>query len=221
MPTPTFWNLPPAKRAAFITAAVDEFADHEYAAASVGRIAARAGVAKGSVYQYFVDKRDLFLFLLDHANQTRLDWVTQQAAATDPSDFWTRLRSQARLSAEAALAFPQLTRLFLRTMTAALPFRDAALERIRAMSRDHWRHVVAEARTRGDLRSDVDSELVALLLDAAFGALGTLLAQRLGMTHDVVADLDLTTFGSPDVDRVCDQMILLLQTGLQAPKDER
>ncbi len=56
MPRPTFFNLPAEKQEQVFRAAVEEFATHPYGAAAVNRIVARAGIAKGSFYQYLEDK---------------------------------------------------------------------------------------------------------------------------------------------------------------------
>ena len=42
-----------ATRDAILTAAVDQLADGGYASASIGAVAARAGVATGTVYRHF------------------------------------------------------------------------------------------------------------------------------------------------------------------------
>ena len=52
----TFLNLPEAKQARIIEAALAEFADKGYPQASLNVIVARSGIAKGSLYQYFTDK---------------------------------------------------------------------------------------------------------------------------------------------------------------------
>ena len=64
MPKPTFENLPDAKRELIIQLAAEEFAAHAYRQASLSRIVARAGIAKGSVYQYFDNKLDLYRWLM-------------------------------------------------------------------------------------------------------------------------------------------------------------
>ena len=51
MPRDTFLNLPDAKRKAITEAAVDEFAAYPYEQASINRIVANSGIAKGSFYQ--------------------------------------------------------------------------------------------------------------------------------------------------------------------------
>ncbi|HQN45353.1 MAG TPA: helix-turn-helix domain-containing protein, partial [Anaerolineaceae bacterium] len=59
MPRPTFFNLPDEKRQKILEAAIDEFAERDYESASVSQIVIQAGIPKGSLYQYFVDKSDL------------------------------------------------------------------------------------------------------------------------------------------------------------------
>jgi AcrR family transcriptional regulator len=49
-----------ARRGAIIAAAVEEFCDRGYAATRLDDIAARAGVAKGTIYLHFADKEALF-----------------------------------------------------------------------------------------------------------------------------------------------------------------
>jgi len=49
-----------ARRAAILDAALHVFAEHGYESARLDEVAARAGVAKGTLYLYFKDKEDLF-----------------------------------------------------------------------------------------------------------------------------------------------------------------
>ncbi len=60
MPKQTFFNLAEEKRNLILQAAVEEFAEKGYKAASISRIVAVSKIAKGSFYQYFDDKDDLF-----------------------------------------------------------------------------------------------------------------------------------------------------------------
>ena len=64
MPTVTWARLDPTRRAAVIEAAEAEFGAHGFSRGSLNVIARRAGVAKGSLFQYFADKRDLLLSTL-------------------------------------------------------------------------------------------------------------------------------------------------------------
>ena len=62
MPTKTFFRLRNEKQELIMRAAIHEFVGNGFARAKIGDIAKNAGVAKGSIYQYFEDKKELFIY---------------------------------------------------------------------------------------------------------------------------------------------------------------
>ena len=59
-------NLPPDERQAMILdAALDMFARHGYESCDVDKIAAHAGIGKGTIYRHFPTKENLFVSLVD------------------------------------------------------------------------------------------------------------------------------------------------------------
>ena len=64
MPTSTFFSLPEQKRQRLLDAAVEEFTRASYDKASINKIIHQAGIPRGSFYQYFEDKEDLFHYIL-------------------------------------------------------------------------------------------------------------------------------------------------------------
>ena len=72
MPTNTFFRLPEAKREKLLAAAEAEFACHSCAEVSINRIIHMAEIPRGSFYQYFEDKMDLFRCVL-HRYQDKVD----------------------------------------------------------------------------------------------------------------------------------------------------
>nr|WP_302600181.1 TetR/AcrR family transcriptional regulator [uncultured Cellulosilyticum sp.] len=69
MPKQTFFNLPSEKRALILEAARQEFSEVTLQEASIANIIKRAGIPRGSFYQYFEDKDDLFLYLVEEAGK--------------------------------------------------------------------------------------------------------------------------------------------------------
>lgn len=65
MPTTTFFNLPEEKRQRLIEAAWGEFVNGSFSEVSINQIIRNAGIPRGSFYQYFSDKEDLFFYLLN------------------------------------------------------------------------------------------------------------------------------------------------------------
>lgn len=73
MPTDTFFRLPEEKRGRILASAWEEFTAVPYAEASINRIVRASRIPRGSFYQYFADKNDLFLCLIDEIRDEFLD----------------------------------------------------------------------------------------------------------------------------------------------------
>ena len=73
MPTDTFFRLPEEKRTRILEGAWSEFTAVPYAEASINRIVQTSRIPRGSFYQYFEDKNDLFLTLIDEIRDRFLD----------------------------------------------------------------------------------------------------------------------------------------------------
>lgn len=69
MPTQTFFNLPKEKRKVLIDAAFKEFSRASLADASIANIIKEACIPRGSFYQYFEDKADIFFYILEEYNK--------------------------------------------------------------------------------------------------------------------------------------------------------
>ncbi|MEP7180295.1 MAG: helix-turn-helix domain-containing protein, partial [Pseudonocardiales bacterium] len=65
MPRPTWDRLEQSRRDRVLRAAMVEFGRRGYSGASLNVIAREAGVAKGSLFQYFDDKFDFFAYVAE------------------------------------------------------------------------------------------------------------------------------------------------------------
>jgi AcrR family transcriptional regulator len=74
---------PAARRQAILDAALCVFAERGFEAARLDDVAARAGVAKGTLYLYFRDKEALFEELVRSAVSPIIEAVSQAASAPD------------------------------------------------------------------------------------------------------------------------------------------
>ena len=70
MPKETFYRLPDEKRERIMAAAEREFLENSFEAASINRIIKDASIPRGRFYQYFEDKKDIFLYIVStHKNE--------------------------------------------------------------------------------------------------------------------------------------------------------
>lgn len=211
MPKPTFFNLPEGKRDALVQAALEEFASTTYHDASVSRLVARLGIAKGSIYQYFEDKQELYLYLVELASRTLLAEIGGQPA--DP-DLFTTIRRQMTQTLAAAARHPLHARLLQQAYTSDLPFQDKIWEQAATTSTTHFGTMVADAVHSGQIRPDVDPDLVVMVISAVSAELGRYLPTRLGLNPQ---NPDPRQLSSPETERIYDQVMAVLRDGL-APR---
>lgn len=67
------------KRRQIIQGAAQIFSDDGYEGASMSRIAEQANVSKGTLYNYFASKSDLFVAYVQHETAERIAWVVESA----------------------------------------------------------------------------------------------------------------------------------------------
>ena len=207
MPKQTFLNLPEDKRKAFIDIALEEFANNDYNTASVSKIVEKAAIAKGSVYQYFEDKQDLFMYLLDVSNQEMMG-VIQQSPPPDPNaDFFETLRWQMSAAVRASVKFPIHSKLARRAYSSPLPFRDTILEKAKKVREEHFQGLVARAQASGHLNPRLDSAVISFMVQGLMNDMGLFLQSKFSKRKgDWVA--------LPEVNEVFDQVIDVLKNGL-------
>ncbi len=87
MPTPTFLKLKPEKRDKIIETALHTFATQDFEAVSITRFMQDLEMPKGSFYQYFEDKRDLYFYLFEHFQQKK-DTALSIAVGAGKVGFW-------------------------------------------------------------------------------------------------------------------------------------
>lgn len=167
MPKPTFFNLPDDKRQRITDLAIEEFSSHPYRQASLSRVVSRAGIAKGSMYQYFENKLDLYEWLVvDELERRRQAWLEACPPAAGTGLF-AELERRARSQLGFLLAHPRLARL---AESAREPTIDPELRSLHARLRDaEIDELIAQlraARERGEVRAELELRPLAHMLDA-------------------------------------------------------
>src|SRR5688572_13690726 len=109
MPTSTFVALPAARRARLVDEAIVEFSGRAFSEASLSEIARRAQIPKGSFYQYFEDKLDLYRWLLtEEAPRRKREFLAQRGL---PSEFWAALEATIERGMAFLVEHPRIARL--------------------------------------------------------------------------------------------------------------
>jgi AcrR family transcriptional regulator len=218
MPTSTFFDLPAERRDRLIREAIIEFSELPYAEASLSQIAQRSRIAKGSFYQYFTDKLDLYRWLVtDEAARRKREFI----GAPDPNaDFWTSFETLIERGMAFFVAHPRLARL---TATAADPTASTEVrglhyaiceEGIDQLRAELERGVESGAIQNRELDIGVATRLVAAIVGPG---LTDVVLQELGAElHEVLASDTLRKkLGPARRRRLAHQAVLLIKSGCE------
>jgi AcrR family transcriptional regulator len=165
----TFRHLPPDKQERVLDAALAEFAEQGYQAASLNRVVAQAGIAKGSLYQYFPNKEGIFNYIFQHALQMVRRTLTSIKEETLEDNFFVRLEKSLLAGVRFSREHPRIFSLYLKIQfDKNVPFRDEFLSAVRRHATEYFASLVRRARARGELRPGVPKAAVLFLLDAMF-----------------------------------------------------
>lgn len=212
MPKQTFFNLPDDKRENLINIAITEFAENDYQSASISRIVAEAGIAKGSFYQYFENKEDLYSYLLDLGAQQKAKFLSSEPP--DPEmDIFAYLRWLIQGGVRFEFSNHRLSQVGYRAVkSGSLP--DAYLEQALASANQFFTQLVAQGKTQGNIDENVDVEVAAFIFNTIFTELGTFMIDRLQMTGAFSQEDGRSAFDSPQAEAIFDQVLTILQFGM-------
>lgn len=160
---------PPEKHQRILDAAIEVIAENGFHGSRVSEIAARAGVADGTIYLYFKNKEQILMDALDTAFQSFI--ARARAELARHSDPRQRLRRLAELHLQALGANRSLAVVFQTELRQSAKFLAEFSQRDMKSYFELVRETVREGQQQGVFRSDVSDLIAASCL---FGALDEL-----------------------------------------------
>ncbi len=216
MPKPTFFNLPEEKRQLLINLAIEEFAQNDYQNASISNIVNRAGIAKGSLYQYFEDKKDLYLYLIQLAGDEKKQFLASHPPPDPNMSLFDFLRWLIQEGTQFELSTPLLAQVAYRALFGDRPFGDDPFTQLRKMAMDYYASLVEMGIQQGVIDPRIDRGLAVFLLSTIFNEFGRYLMDRASVDPLSLARGEIGIQQIP-VEELTGQLIDILQRGL-APR---
>lgn len=165
MPKETFFNLPETKRQMIEDAAMDEFVAWGYDNASINRIVDVCQIAKGSFYQYFDDKKDLYIHLIMRIADEKMKFLSPLVQGESEVDLFGRLAEMYRAGLAFARSNPRAALLGNRVYrNMDHPVHQEFMADGTEMAIAFYTQLLERAVARGEVRADIDLRFAAFLL---------------------------------------------------------
>jgi AcrR family transcriptional regulator len=214
MPKQTFFNLPEEKRQAITDIAITEFADNDYKSASISRLVAQAGIAKGSFYQYFEDKKDLYFYLIDLGSQEKAKFLETQPPPGSPMGTFAYLRWLFSMGVRFEMTNSQLAKVAYRAYFSDRPFFDEAMQQAEEQATTFARQLFLQGIANGDLRADMDVESAVFLFNLIILELGKYILARLNIDPDELDEKGAMLFETNEAKAIFDSFLDILENGM-------
>lgn len=164
MPKETFLNLSDEKQENIMRAAISRFSTLGYEKSNMGDISKTAGVAKGSMYQYFENKKELFLYSIQWCIDLLMKKYNKYITASDENinifdylyESSREIIVQMREEREAVIFIQEV---FLGRYKNIM---DESMDYILKTSDQYVLNFIRQGKKNGYIREDIDDKLLCL-----------------------------------------------------------
>jgi len=156
MPKDTFYRLKDEKKQRIFEAAVQEFALRKFSEASLNQIVKAAKIPWGSFYQYFDDKEDLYLYVIQEISRDKWDALEQAGVEDMEADFFDTIREKIVALFELGKRNPDYAQIILLQEMDGNEF----IRKLRRGSARRWTKIIERDKERGLIKPEVDAEVM-------------------------------------------------------------
>jgi len=209
MPKETFFNISEEKRERLLRSAISEFNACGFVKANIGAIAKAAGVAKGSIYQYFEGKNELFVYCVTWSVDKLLRFAGGRAEYEN-IDIFDYAAYDIKQRTESIRREKELSSFSLNVFMGK--FRAAPQETIDEMlrvSEEFVLQLIKAGKKKGTVRTDVDDNILALFLTGAAMKVKEHILKESAIIDFDMSDSQMEAFG-----RIGDDLTKLLRDGI-------
>lgn len=157
MPKDTFNNLSEDKKKRIFDAAVKEFSTRRFSDASINQIVKNAGIPKGSFYQYFTDKEDVYLYMLEGMSKDIHEIIEPFNLN---ADFFETVIQRAKGTIKVGKTRPDYAKIGALTVIDNSGF---ILQLLRA-SNEKYIEIIERDKRRGLIKPEIDSDVVIKMI---------------------------------------------------------
>jgi len=163
----TFYNLPNEKRELIEDISIEEFAEYGYDKASINRIVKKSNIAKGSFYQYFEDKRDLFKYIMERLVEEKIKYLSPILMNPMEYDFFKLVEELYISGIKFAATNPKMMLIGNRVFkNNDNPIYKEAMGKNMEASHGLFENLINLAISRKEIRDDIDVKFVSYMISA-------------------------------------------------------
>ena len=210
MPKQTFLNLPEEKRNHIVNIAIDEFMEYGLENASTNRIVEKSGISKGSFYQYFDDKQDVFMYLVSMLEDEKMEYFKDKKPPSMNMDAFEYYRWMVKTGMAFNSTNPKLAQAISRVLLGERLFYSKYFADAREKTKAFFENMIESAIERGEIDPSIDVELAVMVMETWQNTITTYILDE-GMKQE---DFMAWVYSAETQEKI-DKLLYVMEYGLR------
>jgi AcrR family transcriptional regulator len=164
MPTQTFFNLEENKKNKIIDAIIDEMTTNTYEYLNLANIIRNASIPRGSFYQYFKDRSDLFDFMFLYIGQKKAEFFGSLMSIETDMPFLDRFLELYRLGMKFAKSNPKLFLVGRKMIESPYYHQNDLTKKASIRAMNMFAQLIEKDQNLGIIRKEIDAHLLAKMM---------------------------------------------------------
>lgn len=209
MPKRTFNRLDEDKKEKVLRSAIYEFRQKGFDHATVDAIAANAGVAKGSIYQYFDDKKELLLYSANWALEYFMKEIDKQTPLRD-MDVFDYFLSGFRERLDLLKKEPLLVTFTMDILSGKFgELTKNASDELWKTSESYILSLIRNGKQKGTIRNNIDDRTLLLFFQGVIDRMDSLIFKSVQQLN-----FDPNQEQFDEIGKILNNMVSLLKKGM-------
>ena len=164
IPKTTFNNLGKEKQDRIITAAISEFSKRSFEEAKLSNIIKDSQIPRGSFYQYFTDKKDLYLHIFEIIKIKKLEYLKDLLPNEQEIPFLDLFGVLYKQGLKFAIDHPEFVEIYRTFISSKGVLYNELMGDGLKLARDYYIGYINADKAKGIIRDDVDAMILADLV---------------------------------------------------------
>lgn len=202
MPKPTFFNLVNDKQERIMDAIIKEMGEHTFEHININNIIKDANIPRGSFYQYFEDKKDMYDYFYTYIAKKKFEYWGNLLNFDEDIPFLERFYMIYLKGYEFTRDYPDLVQVGKKILSSDFMTQSDQAKMSMKIAIDHYAKYIKIDQEKGRIRKDIDAVFLSTMLLEMMNKLS-------------IDDLMKDQFSMENIEKNVKMMIDILKKGIQ------
>lgn len=202
MPKPTFFNLANDKQERIMDAIIKEMGEHTFEHININNIIKDANIPRGSFYQYFEDKKDMYDYFYTYIAKKKFEYWGNLLNFDEDIPFLDRFYMIYMKGYEFTRDYPDLVQVGKKVLSSDFMTQSDQAKMSMKIAIDHYAKYIKIDQEKGRIRKDIDPVFLSTMLLEMMNKLS-------------IDDLMKDQFSMENIEKNVKMMIDILKKGIQ------